>query len=179
MARSRTWTIVWSVAAFVTTNSKKNSAKKFRMSDGDELPPPPGAGSNVMIIGVAGGSGCGKSVLCNKLETMISSHCPVIVLSYDNYYKDKEEVDEQCGGNWDCPEALNTHELVKHLRDLKQGLSITVPFYDFATNRQIKELSQEIKFEPGTMGVLLVEGLMVLYDEDLRNMIDVRIFIDW
>jgi uridine kinase len=149
------------------------------MSDGDELPPPPAAGSNVMIIGVAGGSGCGKSVLCNKLETMIAPHCPVIVLSYDNYYKDKEEVDEQCGGNWDCPEALNTQELVKHLRALKQGLSIVVPFYDFATNRQIQELSQEIKFEPGAMGVLLVEGLMVLYDEDLRNMIDVRIFIDW
>ena len=132
-----------------------------------------------MIIGVAGGSGCGKSVLCNKIETLLAPHCTVIVLSYDNYYKDKEEVDEQCDGNWDCPEALNTHILVEHLKELKQGRSIVVPFYDFATNRQIAELAQEIKFEPGTMGVLLVEGLMVLYDEDLRNMIDVRIFIDW
>lgn len=132
-----------------------------------------------MIIGVAGGSGCGKSVLCNKIEKLLAPYCTVIVLSYDNYYKDKEEVDEQCGGNWDCPEALNTHILVEHLKELKQGRSIVVPFYDFATNRQIQELAQEIKFEPGTMGVLLVEGLMVLYDEDLRNMIDIRIFIDW
>eukprot|EP00292_Cryptomonas_paramecium_P023497 CAMPEP_0113697426 /NCGR_PEP_ID=MMETSP0038_2-20120614/22127_1 /TAXON_ID=2898 /ORGANISM="Cryptomonas paramecium" /LENGTH=150 /DNA_ID=CAMNT_0000620435 /DNA_START=21 /DNA_END=469 /DNA_ORIENTATION=- /assembly_acc=CAM_ASM_000170 len=141
--------------------------------DYDHIPPPPGAGSNVLVIGVAGGSGGGKSVFCKKLESIIREICPTIVLSHDSYYKDKIDVDRECGGNWDCPEALHTAELVEHMSSLKEGKRVVVPHYDFASNSRVVGGGIERGFSAGTKGVMLVEGLMVLHDPALRRIMDV------
>jgi len=141
-------------------------------------PTSPGAGENVLIIGVAGGSGGGKSVFCEKLEDMIRRICPTVVLSHDSYYKDKKDVDKDCGGNWDCPDALHTGELLRDMIALKKGEKVTIPEYNFANNARDPKGGQVKQFEHGVKGVLLVEGLMVLHDEGLREQMDVRIYVD-
>lgn len=85
-----------------------------------------------------------------------------------SYYKDKVDVDRDCKGNFDCPEALRTEELVRDLTALKQGHRVKVPEYDFAANGRAAHGGTEMGFEAGVKGVLLVEGLMVLHDETLR-----------
>ena len=139
---------------------------------------PPGGGSNVLVIGVSGGSGGGKSVFCTKLEKLMEKICPVIVISHDNYYKDKIDVDRECDGNWDCPTALHTDELVRDLVALKGGGEVNIPIYSFANNARVTDQSTVRQFAPGTRGVLLVEGLMVLHDEQLRSRMDIRVYVD-
>lgn len=144
----------------------------------DPVMPPPGGGSNVLVIGVAGGSGGGKSVFCSKLEHMMQKICPTIVISHDNYYKDKVDVDRECDGNWDCPTALHTKDLVRDLTTLKEGGEANIPIYSFANNARVKDQSTLRQFAAGTRGVLLVEGLMVLHDETLRSRMDIRVYVD-
>jgi len=144
----------------------------------DPVMPPPGGGSNVLVIGVAGGSGGGKSVFCTKLESMLEQICPTIVISHDSYYKNKVDVDRECEGNWDCPIALHTSELVRDLNTLKAGGEVNVPIYSFANNARVQDQSTLRQFAPGTRGVLLLEGLMVLHDEELRSRMDIRVYVD-
>jgi len=117
-------------------------------------------------------------VFCEKLEEMLNMICPTVVLSHDSYYRDGPEVDRDCAGNWDCPDALNTHELVADLRKLKKGETAQIPIYSFAANARVKDKTMEKKIPDGQRGVLLVEGLMVLHDEALRHAMDVRVFVD-
>jgi uridine kinase len=144
----------------------------------DPVMPPPGSGANVLVIGVAGGSGGGKSVFCTKLENMMQKICPTVVISHDNYYKNKADVDRECDGNWDCPTALHTDELVRDLITLQSGGLARIPIYSFADNARVKDRSTERQFPPGARGVLVVEGLMVLHDEALRSRMDIRIYVD-
>jgi len=144
----------------------------------DPVMPPPGGGSNVLVIGVAGGSGGGKSVFCTKLEKLVQQICPTIVIAHDNYYKDKVDVDRECEGNWDCPAALHTSELVRDLTTLKAGGEAKIPIYSFANNARVRDESTPRQFAAGTHGVLLVEGLMVLHDEELRSRMDIRVYVD-
>ncbi|KAJ1492262.1 hypothetical protein T484DRAFT_1771912, partial [Baffinella frigidus] len=140
------------------TKSPAMSSAKIEFED--PVAPEPGCYSNVLVIGVAGGSGGGKSVFCSKLEDLVNKICPTIVLSHDSYYKNKGDVDSECGGNWDCPEALHTRELVADLNRLRAGEVVDVPVYDFAANARSPNGGVKQQFQPGTRGVLLVEGLM-------------------
>ncbi len=79
-----------------------------------------------------------------------------------------------CGGNWDCPDALNTDELVEHIKVIKSGEQAQIPIYSFPQNARVKGRSDVMGIPNGAKGVLLVEGLMVLHDEALRRMIDIR-----
>jgi uridine kinase len=144
----------------------------------DPVMPPPGGGSRVLVIGVAGGSGGGKSVFCTKLEKLVQQICPTIVISHDNYYKDKVDVDRECEGNWDCPTALHTSDLVRDLATLKDGGEAKIPIYSFADNARVRDQCTPRQFAAGTHGVLLVEGLMVLHDEELRSRMDIRVYVD-
>ena len=144
----------------------------------DPVMPPPGGSGHVLVIGVAGGSGGGKSVFCTKLESLVQQICPTIVISHDNYYKNKVDVDRECEGNWDCPTALHTNELAKDIETLKAGGLAHIPIYSFADNARVKDQSTPRQFSAGTRGVLLVEGLMVLHDEELRAKMDIRIYVD-
>eukprot|EP00961_Rhodomonas_salina_P250539 3386885-Rhodomonas_salina.1 len=100
--------------------------------------------------------------------------CNATAAPHDSYYRDGPEVDRDCGGNWDCPDALNTHELVADLQKLKRGDLAEIPIYSFAANARVQDQSIPRQIEAGTKGVLLVEGLMVLHDEALRREMDVR-----
>ena len=136
------------------------------------------AATGVLTIGIAGGSASGKSFFCRKLAQACEGICWCAVITHDDYYKDQAQVDEECDGNWDCPEALHTEELAAHLRELKRGRSVLVPHYDFSVSRRIPEKAAEVTPPSGELVVILVEGLMVFYSDEVCSLLDLRLFVD-
>jgi len=95
------------------------------------------------------------------------------------YYKDEPEVERVCGGDWDCPDALHTDQLVRDISNLKKGIAITRPFYDFAVSKRDPARAEKVKVpSDGKQVVVIVEGLMLLYSEELRETLDIRVFVD-
>ena len=119
-------------------------------------PPPPGHGRPVIVVGIAGGSGSGKTIFCEKLQELLEHRgVPVVALPFDMYYRDGPDVDADCGGDWDRPEALATSELAEHLAQLKAGACVRRPTYDFSTSRRDAARAVDVQCPPG--GVVLVE----------------------
>ncbi len=130
------------------------------------------------MIGVAGGSASGKTTFSTRLHAACARVCACAHLSHDAYYKDECDVNRECGGNWDCPAALHTHELCEHITALKAGTPIEVPHYDFGVSA--REVGASTRVTPPSAGllVIIVEGLMVLHEEALRSLLDLRVYID-
>lgn len=127
----------------------------------------------VTIIGVAGGTGSGKTTLVGALSDRLGDRCQV--LEYDWYYRDRSDLSfaERAGLNFDHPEALETPLLLKHLSCLRGGQAVEAPIYDFATHLR---LPRTRRIDPSP--VLLIEGILVLADEELRSFFDFQIFVD-
>ncbi len=128
---------------------------------------------NILVIGIAGGSGSGKTTLMKRLVEQFGSD--VAVLSHDNYYKRHDELSfaERAALNYDEPEALDTSLLVYQLDQLRHGRAIDCPLYDFALHNRSDET---LRVEPRR--VIIVEGIMIFVDEDLRQLMDIKIFVD-
>ena len=128
---------------------------------------------NILVIGIAGGSGSGKTTLMKRLVEQFGSD--VAVLSHDNYYKRHDELtfEERAALNYDEPEALDTSLLVYQLDQLRHGRAIDCPVYDFALHNRSDET---IHVEPRR--VIIVEGIMIFVDPDLRQLMDIKIFVD-
>ena len=128
---------------------------------------------NVLVIGIAGGSGSGKTTLMKHLVDEFGEN--VSVLSHDNYYKRHDELtfEERAALNYDEPEALDTSLLVYQLDQLRHGMSIDCPVYDFALHNRSNET---IRVTPKR--VIIVEGIMIFVDPELRNLMDIKIFVD-
>ena len=126
-----------------------------------------------VIIGIAGGSGSGKSTFTNKLKALYGDK--ITVLYHDNYYRRHDEIslEERKHINYDDPAALETDLLVEHLKQLKEGKTIYCPTYDYSLHNR-KEETIEIK--PNK--IILLEGILALQDEELRNMYDIKIFVE-
>ena len=129
--------------------------------------------NNILIIGIAGGTGSGKSTLVKKLAEQFGGR--VTMLSHDNYYKCRDEMpfEERCKLNYDEPAAMDTGLMVYHLQQLRRGESIDCPVYDFTQHNRSKET---VRIEP--QKVIIVEGILIFENEDLRNLMDVKIFVD-
>jgi len=127
-----------------------------------------------IIIGIAGGTGAGKSLLVRKIVERVSAD-RIAVIQHDAYYRDRSGLtpSQREAVNYDHPEALETSLLVKHLEQLRAGRSIEVPRYDFSTHTRTTE-THRIEPKPA----IIVEGILVLADEELRSKIDIRIFVD-
>lgn len=128
----------------------------------------------MIIIGIAGGTGSGKTTVVNKIIERFPKG-EVAVIPQDSYYKDSGHipVEERSKINFDEPKSIEWTLLVSHLKDLKEGKSIEMPTYSYLTcTRQ----SETIKISP--CDVVIVEGILVLNDEILRNMMDVKVFVD-
>ncbi len=125
------------------------------------------------IIGIAGGTGSGKSTFTNRLKDFFGDS--ITVIYHDNYYKAHDDVpfEERQGINYDHPESLETDLLVKHLLALKQGKRISCPVYDFTQHTRAKKVTV---IQPSP--VILVEGILILQDERLRNLFDMKIFVE-
>ena len=127
-----------------------------------------------MIIGIAGGSGAGKTTVARTIAERLGKD-NVGYLSQDWYYLDKSDMSDEDVAklNLDHPNAFDTELLITHLNQLKEGKNIEVPIYDFKTHSRIKEtLIQEPK------SVIILEGILVLAIEELRKVIDFKIFVD-
>ena len=126
-----------------------------------------------MLIGIAGGTGSGKSTFANRLLALFPNE--ITVISYDNYYKPQDhlEFEERIKTNYDCPDALDTDLLVKHLRALQDGESVDIPNYDFKLHTRKAEMT---RLDPSP--VIIVDGILTFHDERLREMFDIKIFTD-
>ena len=128
----------------------------------------------MLVIGIAGGTGSGKTTVVTKIINKLSCN-NVVVLPQDSYYKDSSHIppEERSKINFDEPDAIEWDLLVAHLEQLKKGVSVEVPTYSYITCTRQKET---IKVDP--CDVVIVEGILVLNDEKLRGMMDVKVFVD-
>ncbi len=128
---------------------------------------------NSIIIGIAGGTGSGKSTFTNRLKDLFQDQ--VSVIYHDNYYKAHDDIlfEERKKLNYDHPDALETGLLVEHLKQLKTGHAIQCPTYNYSLHTRAKET---ITIEPKR--VILLEGILVLCDKRLRELLDIKIFVD-
>ena len=126
-----------------------------------------------LVIGIAGGSGSGKTTL---LKNIVETFGPSItVISHDNYYKRHEEMtyEERCQLNYDEPAALETDLMVRQLEALRRGEAIQCPVYDFTVHNRSNDT---ITIKPEK--VIIVEGILIFTDKDLRDLMDIKIFVD-
>ena len=128
---------------------------------------------DTVIIGVAGGSGSGKSTFTNRLKTEFGDE--IAVLYHDNYYRRRDDVpfEERKKVNYDHPDSLETDLLVKHLEMLKNGQSIECPVYDYSQHNRSDRV---IVVEPRK--IVLVEGILLLADPRVRDLIDIKIYVE-
>ena len=127
-----------------------------------------------LVIGVAGGSGSGKTTVVSRiLEALGDSRVPV--LEHDRYYRDRNDLrlEERAALNYDHPDSLETDLMVGHVRELRAGRAVEAPVYDFARHAR-KEETETI--EPGR--ALILEGILIFTDPDLRKLTDVKVFVD-
>ena len=128
---------------------------------------------NILVIGIAGGTGSGKTTLMKNLLERFSGN--VTVLSHDNYYRrlDHLNFEDRCRVNYDEPAALETDLMVRHLDALRHGQAIDCPVYDFSNHNRSDEV---LRIEPRK--VIIVEGILIFTDPDLRRLMDIKIFVD-
>ena len=126
-----------------------------------------------LVIGIAGGTGSGKTTLMKNIIGRFGD--VVTVLSHDNYYYRHDELtyEQRCKINYDEPAALETDLMARHLDLLRQGESIQCPVYDFAQHNRSDET---IEIVPKS--VIIVEGILIFENEPLRNLMDIKIFVD-
>lgn len=128
----------------------------------------------MIIIGIAGGTGSGKTTVVRKI---VNSLAPgeVVLLPQDSYYKDSSHVPAELRQqiNFDHPDAFDWLLLLQHIQMLKEGKSIEQPVYHYQTSSR---LAETIHVEPRP--VIIIEGILALCDPDLRNMMDLKIFVD-
>ena len=129
--------------------------------------------ADVMVIGIAGGSGSGKTTLAREIERRLGQR--VIMLSHDAYYRTHDDIPfpEREKLNYDHPDALETDLMVEHIRQLKNGQAIDCPVYDFSQHNRSCET---VRIEPRR--VIVVEGILIFHDKELRDQMDLRIFVD-
>ena len=127
---------------------------------------------NCIIIGIAGGTGSGKSTFTNRLKEEFGDR--VSVVYYDNYYKAHDDIplEERALINYDHPDSFETDLIVSHLESLRNGESIDCPVYDYSIHNRT---DRKIHIHPAE--VIIVEGILVLYDERLKNMMDIKIYV--
>lgn len=128
----------------------------------------------MIIIGIAGGTGSGKTTVVRKIIESLPKD-EVAVIPQDCYYKDNHHIplEERLKMNYDEPDSIEWSLLVKHLNELKVGKEVDMPTYEFVTCSRQKET---IKVKPRE--VIVVEGILVLCDKQLRDMLDVKVFVD-
>ena len=128
---------------------------------------------NILVIGIAGGTGSGKTTLMKNIVERFGD--VVTVISHDNYYKRHDELtyEERCLINYDEPAAFETELMVEHLAALRRGETIQCPVYDFTVHNRSNDFLTIVPKR-----VIIVEGILIFADEALRELMDIRIFVD-
>lgn len=125
------------------------------------------------VIAIAGGTGSGKTTFARKIVEQLPNH--VSLLTHDAYYKHNKHLtyEERCQLNYDHPEAFDTDLFVEHVGALKEGRPVERPVYNFSTH-----LREEYTVTVEPLDIVLVEGILILENTALRNLFDLRIFVD-
>ena len=126
------------------------------------------------IVGVAGGTGSGKTTVSRRIQDAISPH-HISYLQHDSYYHDRSYLspEERAKGNYDHPDSLDTALLVAHIHQLLNWNAVDIPVYDFAAHSR-RSVTQQV--EPAR--VVLIEGILVFAEKELRQLMDMRIYVD-
>ena len=129
--------------------------------------------NDILVIGIAGGTASGKTTLMKNLINEFGGQ--VTVHSHDNYYKRHDDMpyEERCKLNYDEPAAFDTSLMVYHLDQLRHGHSIECPVYDFTVHNRSDETIRLVPHK-----VIIVEGILIFENEELRNLMDIKIFVD-
>jgi uridine kinase len=127
-----------------------------------------------LVVGIAGGTGSGKTTVANKLAAAMPAE-RVVTIEHDSYYRDQSHLslEERAKTNFDHPSSLESSLLAEHLRELRDGRSVDIPSYDFATHSRRPERR---KVHPAPL--IIVEGILVFAEAQLREQMDIKIFVD-
>ena len=127
-----------------------------------------------LVIGIAGGSGSGKTTVAQEILNRVGA-ARIAFLQHDSYYKDLSGLPptQKAAVNFDHPNSLETELLIQHIDMLKNGEQVQVPVYDFATHSRTDKTFTVIP-----RGVILVEGILIFAESSLRELFDVKIFVD-
>jgi uridine kinase len=126
------------------------------------------------LVGVAGGTGSGKTTVARKIAGAVPSEM-VTILEHDNYYLDRPDLtyEERCQLNFDHPESLETTLMLHHVRELKTQRAVEIPMYDFKIHRR-SPYTRRVEPSP----IIVVEGILIFSDRELRDELDLAIFVD-
>ncbi len=127
-----------------------------------------------LIVGVAGGSGSGKTTVVNHIYKALGKNS-IALLQHDSYYRDLDHlpIEDRLKHNFDHPSSLETELLIRHINALTNGYPVDVPIYDFTNHARKKET---LKLSPRK--VILIDGILIFSEPDLKNLMDVKIFVD-
>ena len=127
-----------------------------------------------LIIGVTGGSASGKTSVSHAILSMFKDE-KIAMIEHDSYYKDQSQLtfEERTKTNYDHPLAFDTDYLIAQLKELQNGRAVDIPTYDYA-----KHTRSEKTYRQEPVDVLIVEGILVLENEKLRNLMDIKVFVD-
>lgn len=127
-----------------------------------------------LLIGITGGTGSGKSTVSQEIFKLIPEK-KIAVIEQDSYYKDQSHLtfEERTKTNYDHPLAFDNELLIKHLKDLLNNKPIEKPIYDFEQHTRKKET---VTVEP--KDIIILEGILILFEEEIRNLLDIKIFVD-
>ena len=128
---------------------------------------------NCFMIGIAGGTGSGKSTFTNRLKERFGDN--VTVIYHDNYYRQRDDMtyEERTKVNYDHPDSLETELLIEHLKLLKKGQAVECPIYDFT---QHNRSNKTYTIQPSK--IFLIEGILLFSDERLRDLFDIKVFVE-
>lgn len=127
-----------------------------------------------LVIGVAGGSGSGKTTVVSKIVDEIGPD-QILLLEHDSYYRDLSHLslEERMKQNFDHPSSLETELLIRHLKALLEGYKVDVPVYDFAKHTRADETKT---VSPGR--IILLDGILIFSESELRELMDIKLFVD-
>ncbi len=129
--------------------------------------------NKIIVIGIAGGTGSGKSTMIKKIKEEFNDE--ITMLSHDFYYKRHDELtlEERNKLNYDHPDSMETSLMIEHIRDLVAGKTIRRPVYDFTIHNRVDET---VEVKPSK--VIIVEGILIFENKELRDLFDIKVFVD-
>ena len=128
----------------------------------------------MLIIGIYGGTGSGKTTIVNMIASHFNSN-DIEIISQDSYYKDNSDIsyEDRCKLNFDHPDAIDFNLLHKHLKNLRKGGTVEQPIYDFKIHNRLKKT---IQIKPKK--ILILEGILIMCHAEIRSIFDLKIFIN-
>lgn len=158
-------------------SSSENQAldlTKLVVKEVDSIEPGTSRDNDIIVVGIAGGSGSGKTTLALAIYEALGED-NITYITHDSYYRDISHLsfEEREKQNFDHPSSLETSLLIEHLRILKKGASVRIPTYDFGSHSRTSETQLSVP-----RPVILVEGILILSDPELAELIDIRVFVD-